>query len=157
MLDFDCDVIRKRRKFAMHALNDAHAVRRAVEKIRIAECNMLRPGFHLLPYVRYYDIGGNYAEGPVVNRHDGTVTAETITAAAGFRVSGHTIRFAVEHRGIMSQAGQSRPVRYRKAYAFERHQRFCGSRPVTGLECPRQAPQFILELSAQDCLDSERA
>src|ERR1700688_689537 len=120
MLDFDGDVISERREVLLHPLDDAHAVGRAVEEIRIAEGDMLRPGLHLLADVGQHNVSRNHSERPVVNGHNGTMTAEVLAATARLRISGDAIRLAIEQGGVSAERRQSRPGRYLKSHPFER-------------------------------------
>ncbi len=119
MLDFDRDVISKRREFTVHLPNDAHAMRGTVKKVRIPERDVLCSGFHLLPYVREDNISRNHAKMAVIHRHDRAVAAEMFTAAARLRVPGDAFRYAIEHPGITGQGRQPGPVWYRKGQPFE--------------------------------------
>ncbi len=92
MLDFDGDVISEQREVPLHPLDYAHAVCRAVEKIRATEGDMLRPGLRLLADI----VSRNHSERPVVNGHNGTMTAAVLAATARLRISGDAIRLAIE-------------------------------------------------------------
>src|ERR1035437_1714032 len=111
MLDFDGDVISERREVLLHPLDDAHAVGRAVEEIRIAEGDMLRPGLHLLADVGQHNVSRNHSERPVVNGHNGTMTAEVLAAAARLRIPDNAIRLAIEQGGGAVERGQAKTER----------------------------------------------
>ena len=66
----------------------------SVEKIRIAEGDMLGARRYLLPHVCHYDFAAHNAEHTVVNRHDRAMPAEMLAAAAGLGRSDHAIAAA---------------------------------------------------------------
>jgi hypothetical protein len=87
MLDFNRHVIGNCRKFPMKFFDKFHGMTNAVEKIGIAERNMLRARGHLAANVFHHYIAAHDAKHALVNRNDGTMPAKMLAAAAGFRRS----------------------------------------------------------------------
>ena len=71
----------------MKALDDRDRVARTIEEVRIAERDVLGAGTDLRSDVGHYDVDRDHAEPAVVHRHDRTVAAAMLAAAAGFRVA----------------------------------------------------------------------
>ena len=91
VLDFYGDVIGHIRKFAMEFLDEWNRVADTVEKVRIAERNVLRAGRHLPANVFQYNPARYDAKDAVVNRHDRAMPAKMLAAAAGFRRTNDSI------------------------------------------------------------------
>src|SRR5262249_14449513 len=91
VLEFDGDGISELREFAMQSLRDHHRVANAIEKIRIAEGDMLRPRRHLLANVFEHDFAVHYAKDAVVDGHNRTMTAEMLASPACFCVTRDTV------------------------------------------------------------------
>ena len=85
MLDLDGDVVGEAREFAVQRLDDRQSVGRAIEEIGIAKGDVLGAGVDLAADVFEHDVALHDAENAVVNRHDRTMAAEMLAAAAGFR------------------------------------------------------------------------
>ncbi len=62
-----------------------------VEKIWVAERNMAGAGGDLTPHVFHHDIPCNDAERAFVNRHNRTVPAQVLAAAARLGRADHTV------------------------------------------------------------------
>ena len=75
VFDLDGDVVGESRKFLVQSFNKRDCVPSAIEKIGIAERDVLRPGRHLLPNVFQYDFTIHDAENTVIDGHDGAVAA----------------------------------------------------------------------------------
>src|SRR2546429_6511124 len=60
----------------------------AIEKIRIAEGNVLRAGHHLLANVREHNFTIHYPEHSLVNRHNRAMAAQMLASAARFGITG---------------------------------------------------------------------
>src|SRR6185312_3034355 len=106
MLNLDRHVISERRELTIHPLNDAHPMCGTVEEIRIAKSNVLGSSFYLLSYISDDDVSRNHAEGPVIDRHDWTVPAQMLAAAARFRVASDATCFAIKHAGVTGERRQ---------------------------------------------------
>src|SRR5215470_15854280 len=91
MFDFDGDVISEVRIFGVQSFHDASGVRDSVEKIGIAERDVLRAGVDLLADVGEDGFLRDDAELAFVNGNDGTVAAEMLAAARSFRVPGNAV------------------------------------------------------------------
>src|SRR6185312_9401612 len=111
MFDFDRHIVGERWEAFLHPLNYAHAMCGAVEKIRVAECNVLSPGFYLLGDVGQHDVRRDYAEPPVVNGNHRTVAAEMLAAAGRLRISGNAIGLSIKHRGVTRERRQAGSIR----------------------------------------------
>ena len=85
VLDFYGDVVGHVREFAMKFFDQRNGVADAIEKIWIAERNVLRAGGHLAANVFQYNFARHDAENSVVHRHDRAMAAQMLAAAAGFR------------------------------------------------------------------------
>src|SRR5712671_2847157 len=81
MLDLNGYVVAEIWKFAMHGLDNRQRMRRSVEEIRIAECDVPRARRHLLPDVRKHYVAFHHAKRTVKHRHDRTVPAKVLAAA----------------------------------------------------------------------------
>src|SRR5277367_3961946 len=78
MLDLDRDVVRHRRKLRMKRLDDGERVSWTVQKIGVAESNMLSPGGDLLPDICQHHLSLHDAESPLIHRHDRAVPAQVL-------------------------------------------------------------------------------
>src|SRR5271154_3471343 len=87
MFNLDGDVVGQLRKFAMQRLNNRQRMRGTIEKVRIAEGNVLRPSLNLLANIFQYHVAIDNPKCAVVNRHNRAVTAVMLAAAAGFRIT----------------------------------------------------------------------
>src|ERR1700738_4156764 len=85
VLDFYGDVIAHVRKFALKFFDERNGVAYAIEKIRVAERNMLRTRGYLTANVLKHNVSRHDPENAVIYRHDGAVAAQMLTSAAGFR------------------------------------------------------------------------
>src|ERR1051326_1013548 len=83
VLDFDGDVVRDAREFAMKSVDKFEGMLDTVEKIRITERDVLGAGRDLLAYVGEDYVAVYDAEDAFINRHDRAMTAEMLAAAAG--------------------------------------------------------------------------
>src|SRR5579862_1178695 len=88
VLDLDGGVVGETRKLLMQCLHDAHGVRGAVEKIRIAERDMLGSRPHLLPDVLDHHLGLNDPKRASIDRYDRTMPAQMFASPTGFGVTG---------------------------------------------------------------------
>src|SRR6202042_1608501 len=88
VLDFDDDVVADFGKFAMERFGNGESMRRAIEKIRVAKSDVLGAGVDLATNIFENNFARDDTEDAVVDRHDGTVAAEMLATAAGFRVTG---------------------------------------------------------------------
>src|SRR5215471_18563037 len=91
VLDFDGDVKSELREFAMQRFCEHYRVPNAIEKIRIAEGDVLRPRRHLLANVFEHDFAVHYAKDAVVDGYNRTVTAKVLASPARFRTSRNTV------------------------------------------------------------------
>ena len=74
-----------------------------VEEVRIAEGDVLRARRDLRAHVRQHDVDRDDAEAAVVDRHDRTVTAAVLAAAARLGVAGDPAVRADLQRGVARQ------------------------------------------------------
>ena len=93
VLDLDGNVVSERGKFAMQRLDDGDGVANTVEEVGVAEGNVAGAGGDLLANVSEDDVALDDAEGTVVNRHNRTVSAEMLAAAAGFGIADDAMAF----------------------------------------------------------------
>ncbi len=68
----------------MHRLHNRKRMRRTVEKIGIAERDVLRARGDLLADVFQHDVAFDHAKRAVVNRHNRAMAAQMLAAARGF-------------------------------------------------------------------------
>src|ERR1700676_5709404 len=94
MLDLDRDVIRDFRELAMKGLDQFQGMPNAVEKIRIAKRNVLRPSRHLPPNIFQHHVALHDAENAVVHRNNWAMPAQMLAPAARFRRSDNAITVA---------------------------------------------------------------
>jgi hypothetical protein len=85
VLDFYRDVVSYVGKLAVKSFDKLGRVANTVEKIRIAERDMLGARGHLVPDVLYNDVAADDSENAFINWDDGAMAAKMFAAAAGFR------------------------------------------------------------------------
>ena len=124
MLDLNGHVVGELREFTVQGLDERNGVPDSVEKVWIAEGDMLGTGGNLLANVRQNDVAVDNAENAVVHGNDRAVTAEMLTAAARFRVA-HSAMFArgQYEMGVGTKRWKIRTVGNLKAQARERYLR----------------------------------
>src|SRR5437764_13315266 len=88
VLHFDGDVVGKPRPLAMQRLDNGHGVARTIEKIRIAEGDVVRSGGHLPADIFQHYIRLHHAKNAAIYRHHRTMPAPVFAAARSFGVSG---------------------------------------------------------------------
>lgn len=91
VFDFAGDVVGEMRMLCVEHFDNSRGVSDAIEKIGIAECDVLGAGFDLLA-----DVGEDYflrddTKLSSVNRNDWAVAAEMFAAARRFRVTGNAM------------------------------------------------------------------
>src|SRR5215831_18667381 len=91
MLDLDGDVVGDGREFAMEGVDEVEGVLDAVEKIGIADGDVLRARGDLLADISEDDATVDDAEDALVDRNDGAVAAQMLAAATGFGVAGDAV------------------------------------------------------------------
>src|SRR5690348_122622 len=89
VLDLDCNVEGKLRKFPVHGFNNGKRMGGSVEEIRIAKTDMLGAGLNLFANVFEYNLPLHNPEDAVVNGNNGAMAAQVFAPAAGFRVAGN--------------------------------------------------------------------
>src|SRR5258705_6881837 len=116
MLDLDRDVVGEARELIAEMLNDPPGVRRAVEKIRIAEADVLRACLNLRADVVDDDVDRHCIKASLVDRHNRTVSAQMFAPARGVGASNRTRR-AIGHlqRCVTSERGQASTIRLNEA------------------------------------------
>src|SRR5260221_3813804 len=140
MLNLNGDVIRQPRKFVVKRAHDGDSMTRAIEKIRIAKGDMLRPGGYLSPDVRQHNILLYDSESAVVDRDHRAMPAEMLAAAAGFRIA-YPLAYAPHlQRRVGCQRGELRTIGSDEPQPVERH-----GRRVQSVSHIREA---LLELAA---------
>jgi len=97
VFDFDGDVVGEMRMLCLEHFDNSRGVSNAVEKIGIAECDVLGAGFDLLANVGEDYFVRDDTKLPSVNRNDWAVAAEMFAAAGRFRVTGNAMRAAGQH------------------------------------------------------------
>src|SRR5258708_2607137 len=83
VLDFDGYVVSEVRKFTMEFSNEFHGMADSVEKVRIAEGDVLRASSRLAANVFENNVAADNSKNTFVHRHDRTVPAKMFAAAAG--------------------------------------------------------------------------
>ena len=112
VFDFDGDVVGEMRMLCVEHFDNSRGVSNAIEKIGIAECDVLGAGFDLLA-----NVGENYfvrydTKLSSVNRNDRAVAAEMFAAARRFGVTGNAMRAAGQyHVSVFAESGKSGAVR----------------------------------------------
>jgi hypothetical protein len=97
VLDFDGDVVTEPREFAVERLDNGQAVGWTIEKVGIAEGDVLSPGFDLTANIFEHYVALHDPEIAVIDRHDRTMPAEMLTAAARLRVARDKISAPRKH------------------------------------------------------------
>src|SRR6516164_3462794 len=87
MLDLRRDIVGNDRPLAMKGFDEAQRVTRAVQKVGIAERDMLGAGGRLPPDVFQDHLRLHDAEDAAVDGHDRAVTALVLASTAGFGVA----------------------------------------------------------------------
>ena len=91
--------------------DDTRGVGDAVEKIGIAESEVLGTGFDLLANVRKNDFPRHDAKLARINRYDRTMAAEMFAAARSFSVTGDAMRAVRENDvSVAAKGGKIRSV-----------------------------------------------
>src|SRR5947209_15033077 len=85
MLNFYGCVVSDVRKLAVKFFDNFQGVPDAVEKIRIAERNVLCAGINLASHVLHNNFATHHAKNTFVYRHDGAVPAKMLASSARFR------------------------------------------------------------------------
>ena len=94
VLDLDGHVVGDFGKFAVKRFDKLHRVADAVEKIRIAKRNVLRARRHLAANIFKHDIAADDSKDAFVHRHNRTMPAKMLAAAAGFRRTDDAVAIA---------------------------------------------------------------
>jgi hypothetical protein len=95
----------------------------AVEEIGIAKRDMLRARRHLAANILQHDVALHDAELPLVDRHNRTMPAQVLAAAAGFRIAHRAPRSAGKHElRVLRQRRQTAAVRHEEPLPGERDQ-----------------------------------
>src|SRR5215471_20907549 len=89
MLDLDCRVVGHIREFGIERTDNVCRMRRAIEKIRIAERDVPGPCCYLLPDIVQHCLPLNYTEMSVIHRNNGTMPAKMLAASARFCIGDH--------------------------------------------------------------------
>src|SRR5437762_876541 len=96
------------RMLCVKHFDNSRCVSDAIEKIGIAECNVLGAGFDLLANVGEDYFARDDTKLPSVNRNDRAVAAEMFAAARRFRVTGNAMRAAGQyHVSVFAKSGKS--------------------------------------------------
>ncbi len=112
MLDLDRHIVSRCRLLAMKSSHDGDSMADAIEKIRIAESDMLRAGGYLSPDVPKDDAGWHDPEAPLIDRHDGAVPAQVLATPACFGIARDTrVTSSVLQMGVPGKLGETPPVR----------------------------------------------
>src|SRR5579859_3942738 len=110
MFDLDGHIVGNVRKFLVKLVNQFHGVADSVEKIRVAEGNVLRAGRHLPPHVFHHNAARDDAKHALINRNDRTMAAQMFAAAARFGGTHDAVAAIGQNKmRVLSIAG--RPVR----------------------------------------------
>ena len=122
MFDLDGHVVAELRKFAMHRFNNRKRVRRAVEKIRIAEGDVLRARGHLLANILQHHVALHHAKRAVVHRHDRAMPAQMLAAASCFgRTRDALLAAGHHHARIFRKFRHPRAVGHKEFLPRERN------------------------------------
>ena len=137
----------------MQRFHQRNGVSHSIEEIRIAKRDVLRARGHLLPDIRKHDLPVDDAENTVVYRHNRTMPAQMLAAAARFRVS-HRAMFAVRQHQVRvrTQRRQSLAVRLLETQPRQRNtrvQRMNLRRSGQAFQVLREIHQRLLEFAPQ--------
>ena len=92
VFDFDGDIVGEMRMLCVERFDNSRGVCDAIEKIGIAEGDVLGAGFDLLSNVGEDYFVRDHTKLAGVNRNDWAVAAEMFAAAGRFRVTGNAMR-----------------------------------------------------------------
>lgn len=150
MLDLDRGVVADIREFGVQGLHELERMRRAVQEIRIAKRNMLRPGRHLLAHIGHDDIHRNHAEHALIHRHHRAMAAQMFAAAAAF---GEADGFAAAIRKLQVRVARERrqraPIRRKKFNSGKIHNRLGLNLAVASAQPLHQRHQGRFDFTAQ--------
>ncbi len=111
VFDFDGDVVGEMRMLCVEHFDNSRGVSNAIEKIGIAECDVLGAGLDLLANVGEDYFVRDDTKLPGVNRNDRAVAAEMFAAAGRFRVTGNAMRAAGQYDvSVFAESGKSATV-----------------------------------------------
>ena len=88
MLNLDRYIVGDRGEFVVERLYYSDAVGGAVEKVGVAERDVLGAGFDLLSDIGQDDVALDDAECALIDGHYGAVAAEVFAASTGFGIAG---------------------------------------------------------------------
>ena len=124
VLNFDGDVVTEPREFAVERLDDGHGVGGAVEEVGITEGDVLGPRFDLTANVFEHHVALHDTEKATINRHNRTMAAEMLAAAARLRVACDKVSAPRQHNlRILAQRRQARAVRDHEVEPIKRDHR----------------------------------
>jgi hypothetical protein len=127
-----------------------------VEKVRVAEGDVLRPRGHLSPDVFQHHLSLDDPELPAVHGDDRAVTAQVLATPAGLGIAHGPLPAIQDQGGIPCEGNQVPPVRDQEFLSGQRDHRLGLAITVPPVGQPRQqAHQTGLELAAQDRLGSQ--
>jgi hypothetical protein len=87
VLDLDGHVICEIWVFLVNGLDEWERMPDAIEEVGIAEGDVFRAGRNLSPDILQHHVSLHDAEGPLIDRDNGTVAAQMPTAPTGLRVA----------------------------------------------------------------------
>ena len=105
-------------KLAGEPLDDRHRVADTVEEVRVAERDVPGARRDLRANVGHDDVDRDDAESAVVDRHDRTVAAPVLAAAAGLGVAGRPAFAAPLQRRVLRERRQSAAIRHEEVHAW---------------------------------------
>ena len=106
----------------MHRFDNRKRVRRAIEKIRIAERDVLRARRHLPANIFEHDVALDHAKRAVVHRHDRAMPAKMLASARRFgRARDALLAAGHHHARIFRRLQHARAVRHKKFLPRERN------------------------------------
>jgi hypothetical protein len=87
VLDLDGTIKGQSRKLGVHGASHTQRMGWSIQEVRITKGNVLRPRLHEPPDIFQNNFLGNSEKPPTVDRWNGTMQAEMLTATAGFDIA----------------------------------------------------------------------
>src|SRR5579862_1845959 len=147
MLDLDSDVIGEPGPLCMERFDNLGGMAGTVEKVGIAERNVLGAGSDLAPDVFQHHLRLHDSENAAIHRDYRAVPAPMLAAAAGFRIAGAPGASIHHHTRISCEVGQARSIRRLKLLPGQRNHWSETRLSSASRQPPYQVQQRLFELT----------
>src|SRR5438876_5576874 len=107
------------RKFLSHRANNAHGVVRAVQKVRVAECDMADPRGCQIADIFQHHILRHNKEAAIVDRWNRTMGAMVEATAAGLNITCQLPLSSILKHRVLNKRRQPSPIRHWKIESLE--------------------------------------